>query len=114
MTNFPTQLDLWPTISATTAEDDPLAQHDVQHTNLNDAVRALQTKVGIDNSTDTGSLDYKVKNVVADNGLKSGNYGGGAPNFTPTTGAGIAADKDTNKVWIYLNSAWFWTGITLS
>ena len=36
--------------------------HDVQHANLNDAVEALETAVGIDNSDDPASLDYRVRN----------------------------------------------------
>jgi len=39
---------------------DPLIGHASQHANENDAIEALQTKVGIDNSTDVNSLDYKV------------------------------------------------------
>ena len=35
-------------------------EHDVQHANLNDAVAALQAKVGINGSADAGSLDAKV------------------------------------------------------
>lgn len=57
-TNFPTSLDALsnPVSTDTLASPD----HAVQHSNVNDAVEALQTKVGITSSTDTASLDYKV------------------------------------------------------
>lgn len=35
-------------------------RHSVQHSNTNDAVEALQAKLGIDGSADTGSIDYRV------------------------------------------------------
>lgn len=35
--------------------------HRLQHTNANDAIEALQDKVGIDNSTDDTTLDYRVR-----------------------------------------------------
>jgi hypothetical protein len=39
----------------------PALNHDVQHGNENDAIAALETKVGIDGSAVAGSLDYKSK-----------------------------------------------------
>jgi hypothetical protein len=57
-TNFPASLDSLtnPISTDTLASPD----HAVQHSNVNDAVEALQAKVGIDGSADTASLDYKV------------------------------------------------------
>lgn len=55
-TNFPTALD---TLSNPSALDG-LTGHAAQHANANDAIEALQAKVGIDNSTDTSSLDYRM------------------------------------------------------
>jgi hypothetical protein len=57
-TNFPASLDSLtnPISTDTLASPD----HAVQHSNVNDAVEALQAKVGIDGSADTTSLDYKV------------------------------------------------------
>lgn len=57
-TNFPTSLDSFtnPTSSNTLATVD----HASQHANINDAVAALQTKVGINSSAVTTSLDYQV------------------------------------------------------
>lgn len=60
-TNFPTSLDSLsnPISTDTLASPD----HAVQHQNSNDAIEALQVKVGINSSADTSSLDYKVANV---------------------------------------------------
>jgi len=38
--------------------------HNEQHANANDAIEALQAKVGINSSADTNSLDYKVNNIT--------------------------------------------------
>jgi hypothetical protein len=61
-TNFPTSLDNLsnPVSTDTLASPD----HAVQHANINDAVEALQAKVGIDSSTDATSLDYKSRLVA--------------------------------------------------
>jgi hypothetical protein len=58
-TSFPTSKDNLSNPEAT----DVLVGHAQQHTNENDAIEALQTKVGIDNSTDVNSLDYKVSEL---------------------------------------------------
>jgi len=42
--------------------DSVTVPHATQHTNLNDAVEALEAKVGVDGSAVTSSLDYKVAN----------------------------------------------------
>lgn len=61
MVNFPTSLDTLtnPTSTDTTAGVD----HAAQHTNANDAIEALEAKVGVDNSAVTTSLDYKLKST---------------------------------------------------
>ncbi len=57
-TNFPTSLDTLqnPTSTDTVASVD----HAAQHTNANDAIEALQAKVGIDSSAVSTSHDYKI------------------------------------------------------
>lgn len=42
---------------------DVLVGHAEQHSNANDAIEALQTKVGIDNSSDPNSIDYKISEL---------------------------------------------------
>jgi hypothetical protein len=65
MTNFPTTLDGFQNPGASTTMDAAGFEHDAQHANLNDAVAALQAKVGINGSSDTNSLDNMVAQLVA-------------------------------------------------
>lgn len=57
-TNFPTSLDTLTNPSATDTLDSP--PHDEQHADANDAIEALQAKVGVNSSAVTTSLDYRV------------------------------------------------------
>jgi len=61
-TNFPVGLDSLTNPSA----GDPMTNpsHSSQHANANDAIEALEAKVGITSSADTDSLDYKINNIV--------------------------------------------------
>jgi len=63
-TNFPTSLDVIPNPGAVDALDNPnpALKHATQHETANDAIEALEAKVGIDNSEDANSLDYKSRN----------------------------------------------------
>lgn len=62
-TNFPTALDSYTTKIDNV--DDVLAAHinDIQ-----DAIVATETKVGVDNSSNTSSIDYKLRNLPAQDG----------------------------------------------
>lgn len=62
-TNFPTSLDTLTNPTASDPMDSVTVPHASQHANVNDAVEALQAKVGINNSSDVNSLDYKVRNA---------------------------------------------------
>ena len=57
-TNFPTSLDALTNPTSSDSLSSP--SHSAQHANVNDAVEALQAKVGVDGSAVTTSLDYKV------------------------------------------------------
>ena len=46
-------------------------------------------------------------------GVPTGNYGGGAPSFTPSTSGGFAIDTSTGKLWFYFNGAWQFSGLTI-
>lgn len=75
-TNFPTSLDALtnPTGSSSLTSPD----HAGQHTDANDAIEALQAKVGVNGSAITTSLDYKVT-VLSPSGLVSMFAGSTAP-----------------------------------
>lgn len=55
-TNFPTSLDDLSNPQAT----DSLQGHAELHGNVNDAIEALQSKVGVDGSNNANSLDYRI------------------------------------------------------
>ena len=57
-TNFPASLDSLTNPSSSDSLNSP--SHSAQHANSNDAIEALQAKVGADSSAVTSSLDYKV------------------------------------------------------
>ena len=63
-TSYPTALDDFqnPNGGDALANATPGLQHHVQHGNANDAIEAIEAKVGIDNSASSGSLDYKSRN----------------------------------------------------
>ena len=60
-TNFPTSLDSLTNPASSDQLNVP--SHSLQHANANDAIEALETKVGINNSGGTTSLDYRVKQL---------------------------------------------------
>lgn len=55
--NFPVSLDNFTNPSPTSNLNDVGVEHSAQHANANDAIEALQEKVGIDGSTNPDSLD---------------------------------------------------------
>lgn len=62
-TTFPTSLDVFPNPSSATTLNETGLEHHLQHANANDAIEALQTKVGITGSTDVNSLTKKVADL---------------------------------------------------
>ena len=64
-TNFPNSLDELVNPNSTDSLSNP--SHSQQHINLNDAVEAIQSKVGIDGSEDINSLDYRVSSLEDSN-----------------------------------------------
>jgi hypothetical protein len=58
--NFPSSLDTFTNPSSSDAMDSVSVPHATQHSDLNDAVEALQAKVGADSSAVTTSHDYKI------------------------------------------------------
>ena len=89
-TNFPTSVDAFTNPSATDAMDSVTVPHATQHANLNDAVEALQAKVGVDGSAVTTSLDYKLGDI------------GTWTSFTPTwTASGGSLTVSSNNYGIY-------------
>lgn len=133
-TSFPTSLDALtnPTGSSSLTSPD----HAGQHADANDAIEALQTKVGVDGSAVTSSLDYMVaaSKVVTDKidpASASTNqvlkYNG--TKFVPATGASVTVsdtpptsptpqagdqwyESDTGRQLIYYDGFWVEIGST--
>ena len=58
-TNFPSTLDALTNPTSTDSLNSP--SHSAQHANANDAIEALEAKVGVDGSAVTSSIDYKLR-----------------------------------------------------
>ena len=117
-TNFPASLDALTNPTSSDSLSSP--SHSAQHANVNDAVEALQAKVGADSSAVTSSLDYKVAQLESDvAGLVTGkilqvvsttktdpftaSLGGGA--FTSVTGlsATITPTSASSKILVMVD-----------
>ena len=59
MTSYPLALDTL----TNPAAGDSLTGHAAQHSNANDAIEALQARVGVIGSTDTASIEYRLSHV---------------------------------------------------
>ena len=57
-TNFPGNIDSFTNPTGTDHLDDVPVLHSEQHSNLNDAITAVETKVGIDFSNTNNTLDF--------------------------------------------------------
>lgn len=66
---YPVELDAFTNPTKFDNTSDASREHGAQHANANDAIEALEAKVGVDNSEITTSLDYKVNHA---SGLVSG------------------------------------------
>ena len=64
-TDFPTDLDTLTNPTASDSMDSASVPHATQHADANDAIEALQAKVGKDNSAVTTSHDYKISALEA-------------------------------------------------
>lgn len=60
-TDFPENLDNFTNPDSNNPLSNP--SHSEQHANANDAIEALQAKVGVDGSTDPNSLDYRISQL---------------------------------------------------
>jgi len=111
-TNFPASLD---TLTNPTSSDSLSSpSHSAQHANVNDAVEALQAKVGADSSAVTTSLDYKVAQLEAiSHGkilqvvstTKTDSFGTSSTSLVDVTGVtlSITPTSATSKVFVTCN-----------
>lgn len=64
-TNFPGSLDNSSTLPAESAVTTLATNHVIAHQNLQDAVEAIEAKIGVDSSAVTTSHDYKLSEVIS-------------------------------------------------
>lgn len=85
--SFPTSLDSFANPVGTDLLENATAalDHDVQHSNANDAIEALEAKVGINGSAVTTSHDYKLSGITGSDKALSSGAGGGAQTITDLT-----------------------------
>lgn len=83
-TSFPTSLQDLDATRGT--NNDPLSapNHVTHHALEDDTIEALEAKVGIDNSADTNSLDYKLKSTSSSNPGHKHTLANGATDITAT------------------------------
>ena len=80
---FPTTLDTLTNPSSTDGLNSP--SHSGQHSDANDALEALEAKVGVDSSAVDTSLDYKVTNPSSSNPGHKHTLADGATDITAST-----------------------------
>lgn len=95
---FPTSLDLLTNPTATS--DTNLVSHADQHSNANDAIEALETKVGINNSAVATSIDYLLKSTSSSNPGHKHTLANGATDVTASAAElnyvkGVTSDIQT-------------------
>jgi hypothetical protein len=96
-TNFPDALDTLNNPSST----DQLTGHAQQHTNANDAIEALQAKVGIDGSADSDSLDYRIAQLETGGGQLGVELGLSGNNDLTITGIENKTEVDSFSASVY-------------
>jgi hypothetical protein len=62
-TQFPIELDNFTNPTSGSLLDDPLVKHSDQHINTNDALEAIQARIGITGSLDFSSIDFQLHNI---------------------------------------------------
>ena len=103
-TNFPTSLDSLTNPTATDTLDSSTVPHADQHANANDAIEALQAKVGVNNSAVATSLDKRVSVLeasgggVTDHGALTGLADDDHPQY-----AAIAQNETVSGTWTFSN-----------
>lgn len=84
--------------------------HTTEHGHGNDALLAAQTKVGIDGSLDTTSLDYKITHITPGGFVYKASFGDASPATIFTVPLGSALDRLTVEV----TETWNGTGASVT
>jgi hypothetical protein len=100
---FPTTLDALsnPVGGDLLANTDPKLVHATQHSDANDAIEALEAKIGINNSANTDSLDYKVRHARFQSSSTTVSLAAEATDDDQTVSTGVALNITTNvPAWV--------------
>lgn len=81
-TNFPTSLDTSAELPAESASTPLSTNHVTAHQNIQDALEAVEAKIGVDSSAVATSLDYKVTNTSSSNPGHKHTLANGATDIT--------------------------------
>ena len=65
-TNFPNSKDNFINPNPNNPLSNP--SHSEQHQNINDAIESIQTKIGVDGSNDSNSIDYRLAQLEVESG----------------------------------------------
>lgn len=84
-TNFPTSLDTSTELPAEGASTPLSTNHVTAHQNIQDALEAVEAKIGVDSSAVVTSLDYLVKNTSSSNPGHKHTLADGATDITAST-----------------------------
>ena len=113
--NYPTSLDAFSNPIGTDLLENAVAalDHDVQHSDANDGVEALQAKVGVNSSAVTTSHDYKLSLVTSSQkALTSGTTTASVTNLTLVTPI-ISVNSDATGDMYYRNSGGTFTRLAI-
>lgn len=83
-TNYPSSLDNSTTLPAESANTPLSTNHVTAHQNIQDALEAVEAKIGVDSSAVATSLDYLVKNASSSNPGHKHTLANGATDVTAT------------------------------
>lgn len=101
-TDYPGAIDNLTNPSST--DDTVTVSHAAQHANANDAIEAIENKLGIDSSADTGSIDYKLTNSSSSNPGHKHTLAQGATDVTASAAELNYVDGVTSAIQTQLNA----------
>lgn len=104
-TNFPTSLDTSTTIPAEGASTPLATNHVTAHQNIQDAIEAIEAKVGADSSVVTTSHDYKLSEVTSTDKAVGKTASQTLTNKTLGSGTAISLGSDAEGDTYYRNSS---------
>jgi len=105
MTNFPSSLDTSTTLPAEGASTPLATNHVTAHQNIQDAIEAIEAKVGIDSSAVTSSHDYKLSEVTSTDKAVGKTATQTLTNKTLGTGTAITLGSDAEGDTYYRNAS---------